>query len=179
MRRKSRFLLFCWSLIPGAGHMYLGFMKMGVSLMLGFALATTVVGVSGLGILSALPLVVWFYSFFHANNLGSMSDEEFYNIKDNYLFFADGEDSLKAFATGKYRKAAAVALIIIGSVMLWDVFNDTLFNILGKELYNMYFREISHIINNYVPRLVVGIAIIWFGVKLIRGKKEEMDKLED
>ncbi len=45
-RKKSRFWLFMWSLIPGAGDMYLGFMKMGISLMLGFMALIVVTGIT-------------------------------------------------------------------------------------------------------------------------------------
>lgn len=33
IKRKSRFLTFVFSMLPGAGHMYMGFMKIGVSFM--------------------------------------------------------------------------------------------------------------------------------------------------
>ena len=36
-RKKSRFLVFILSFIPGAGEMYMGFMKQGVTLMAVFA----------------------------------------------------------------------------------------------------------------------------------------------
>lgn len=179
-KRKNRFLLFCCSLIPGVGEMYLGFMKMGVSLMSGFLLTSMVAGFSGLGILSAIPMVIWFYSFFHANNLGGLSVEELNSVEDNYLFIdLDDANVFKSSMTGKYRKGMAFVLIIIGISMLWDVVCDALYDVLGKELYYRYFREISNMISNHLPRLVIGIVIIWLGVKLIRGKKEELDKLED
>ena len=33
IRKKGSFLTFCFSMLPGAGEMYLGFMKRGASLM--------------------------------------------------------------------------------------------------------------------------------------------------
>ena len=36
-KKKGKLLTFCWSLIPGAGEMYLGFFKQGISLMAAFA----------------------------------------------------------------------------------------------------------------------------------------------
>lgn len=179
-KRKNRFLLFCCSLMPGAGEMYLGFMKMGVSLMSVFVLAFMIAGFSGLGILSAIAAVIWFYSFFHANNLGGLSVEELNSVEDNYLFIdLDDANVFKSSITGKYRKGMAFVLIIIGISMLWDVVCDALYDVLGKELYYRYFREISNMISNHLPRLIIGIVIIWIGLKLIRGKKEELDKLED
>ena len=37
-KKKSRFLSFCFSFLPGAAEMYMGFMKTGMSLMLVFFL---------------------------------------------------------------------------------------------------------------------------------------------
>ena len=35
-KKKSSFLTFCFSFLPGAGQMYMGFMKRGISLMSSF-----------------------------------------------------------------------------------------------------------------------------------------------
>ncbi|MCM1088985.1 MAG: hypothetical protein NC419_12580 [Muribaculaceae bacterium] len=179
-RKKNRFLLFWWSLIPGAGQMYLGFMKMGVSLLVMGALGMMITGWLKIGILSFIPIVVWIYSFFHANNLGGLSDEEFYQVEDVYLFGLDGDnaENLKNSLVGKYRKAAALILILLGISMLWDVVCDILYKILGNELYNRYFRNFAWGVGDNVPRLIFGIVVIWFGLKLIQGKKEELDLLE-
>ena len=37
-QKKSKFLTFCFSMMPGAAQMYMGFMKMGTSLMFLFFL---------------------------------------------------------------------------------------------------------------------------------------------
>ena len=50
-RKKSRFWLFLFSFMPGAGEMYMGFMKMGLSLMLGFMILVAIVGYTNLGVL--------------------------------------------------------------------------------------------------------------------------------
>ena len=42
-KKKNRFFLFCCSLWPGAGELYLGFMKTGLSLLGIFALSVVVV----------------------------------------------------------------------------------------------------------------------------------------
>lgn len=179
-RKKNRFLLFCCSLMPGAGEMYLGFMKMGSSIMVSFVLGMTFAGFSGLGILTVIPMVLWFYSFFNANNLGSMSIEELNNIEDNYLFIdEDGTNSIKALMAGKYRKVIAIVLILVGISMLWAVLCDVLIDIFGRGWFDKYFYRISHMFRNNVPRIIIGILIIWFGVKMILGKKAEIDKLED
>ena len=41
-KKKNRFLTFCFSMLPGAAEMYMGFMKTGVSLMSLFMLVIMV-----------------------------------------------------------------------------------------------------------------------------------------
>ena len=173
-KKKSRFWLFIWSLVPGAGHMYLGFMKMGISLMLGFMVLIAVAALTNLGVLAIFPIALYTYSFFHANNLGALNDEEFYSIKDQYLFGMEGLDSIEKMRVSisqKYRKIAAVVLIVIGAIMLWNIGFDILVDIFGGN--NYYLRQISYFMNNRMPRAVIGVAVIWIGISLIRGKKVE------
>ena len=171
-RKKSRFWLFICSLVPGAGEMYLGFMKMGLSLMLGFMILIAVASLTNLGVLSIFPTALYIYSFFHANNLGSLNDAEFYAIKDQYLFGMEGLDSLESIRvtiSRKYRKIAAAVLIVIGVLMLWNLAFDMLVDILGWD--NFYLRQIRYFMNDRMPRAVIAVAVIWIGINLIRGKK--------
>ena len=84
-RKKRGFWTFCFSLIPGAGEMYLGFMKRGVSMMCLFLGWFAFCGVTGFSIGMCLLPVMWFYSFFQVHNLVSLPDEEFYQQEDDYL----------------------------------------------------------------------------------------------
>ena len=85
-RKKNKFLTFCFSLLPGAGEMYLGFMKQGISLMGIFFLVWALSGMLNLPALLFVQPVIWFYSFFHVHNLNSLPEEEFYSLEDDYLF---------------------------------------------------------------------------------------------
>ena len=85
-KKKSKFLTFCFSVIPGAAQMYMGFMKMGVSLMALFALIILFAVWLNQGALATFCVIAWFYSFFQANHLASLSDEEFHMVEDGYLF---------------------------------------------------------------------------------------------
>lgn len=177
-KKKSRFWLFIWSLVPGAGQMYLGFMKMGLSLMLGFMVLIAVASLTNLGVLAIFPIALYIYSFFHANNLGALNDAEFYSIKDQYLFGMEGLDSLETMRVNisqKYRKIAAAVLIVIGLIMLWNMGFDILVDIFGWN--NYYLRQIGYFMNDRMPRMVIAIAVIWIGISLIRGKK--VDYIEE
>lgn len=180
-KKKNRFLLFCFSLLPGAGEMYLGFMKTGISLLSVFAICVMMTGYTGIGILAFVPFVVWIYGFFHANNLGALSDEEFYRIEDGYLFGIGeaGFDSIKESIARKYRKALAVILIILGASMLWQTFCRMLRHLVGSDFYYKYIARFTGIISDDVPKAIIALVIIWLGVKLIQGKKEELDKLDE
>ena len=52
--RKSRFLTFLFGMIPGAGQMYLGYMKRGVSLMGAFAVVLTIAAFLNIPVLTFL-----------------------------------------------------------------------------------------------------------------------------
>ncbi len=179
-KKKNRFLLFCLSFLPGAGEMYLGFMKMGLSLLSLFALTVIITVYSNIGVMGFAVFVICVYGFFHANNLGALSDEEFYKIEDEYLFGLGEKDmnSLKDFFMGKYRKVFAVILILFGISMLWQTFCRFLRHMVGSDYYYKYISRFMNTVSTDVPRMIIAFLIILFGIKLIWGKKEELDRLE-
>ena len=67
--RKSGFLTFLFSLLPGAGHMYLNMMKKGVCIMSLFFALWGVGAFLRLDFLQLLLPVVWFYAFFDVMNI--------------------------------------------------------------------------------------------------------------
>lgn len=167
-KKKNRFLTFCFSLLPGAAEMYMGFMKTGVSMMiLFFAVIMLSVGMRQ-GVLGMLAAVVWFYGFFHANHLASLPDEEFDQVKDEYLF---GMDALPGVNTvvEKYHKWVAWLLIFVGICFLWSSVTDLLRDVL-PDAYD-FIPIMMWRIGNYIPSLVIGAVIIFAGIKMISGKK--------
>ena len=170
IRKKSKFWTFWFSFIPGAAEMYMGFMKMGLSLMTIFfglfALSVTL----ELGPGMVLVAISWFYSFFHAHNLASMPEQEFYEIEDTYLFtVADTKQGGDLIRT--YRKTFAIVLIFIGGVLTWKTCMSLLYGIIPYMMYNALSNMTYRL-----PQLVVGIAIVYLGVAMIRGKKVELDE---
>lgn len=169
--KKSRFWVFVFSFLPGAGEMYMGFMKMGLSLMLGFMLTVAVVSIICMDTLAVIPVTIYIYSFFHANNIRTMDDESFASLEDNYLFGFDGIDSIKNKLVGKYRQIVAAVLIFLGLFMMMDIGFNLLCEALGWD--NEYLSTIYYFVRDEVPRFLIGIAIIWGGVVMLRGKKVE------
>jgi len=89
----SKFLTFLFSLLPGAGHMYIGLMKRGLSFMVLFAatIAATFMGstLRLTPILFAFALaipVVWLATFFDLWRYPRLNAEEKTNVQDEYLF---------------------------------------------------------------------------------------------
>lgn len=174
-KKKSGFWTFLFSWLPGAGEMYMGFMKMGISLM---GLFWGIIALSiffNTGFLMLIDVVVWFYSFFHANNLHAMDDEEFYTLEDHYLIPVDlDREFWNKITIAKYRRILAGILILFGAAVLWNSLLDLLYWMLPEFVWG-YVGTISR----YIPQIVLGIGIIAVGLMLIRGKKQELLEEED
>ena len=170
-KKKSGFWTFIFSFMPGAAEMYMGFMKMGVSIM-GLFLGLIIVGsFFAQGIFLVIDVVVWFYGFFHAHNLRAMDDEDFYALEDTYLFYVeeDGKKLWNNMVVSRYRKIAAAVLILMGVSILWNNILDLLYWLLPDIM-----QDFMYTISYRIPQVVLGIGIIAAGILLIRGKKEEL-----
>ncbi len=172
-QKKNGFWRLMFSLLPGAGEMYMGFMKMGLSLMSMFFVILAIATMLEIGPLMFVAAIAWFYSFFHVHNLASMPDEEFYAVEDEYLFkFAENEKQGKELIH-TYRNVIAAVLILLGIVMTWK----GLLYMIGRYLPEGFYWMIQDL-GYRLPQFVVGIAIIVLGVYMIRGKKQQLDDTE-
>lgn len=174
-KQKNRFWLFVFSLCPGAGHMYMGLMRMGLSFLLGFTVLVAVTAITGIDVLSVLPFTLYIYSFFHANNIGGMDAEAFAALEDEYLFGIGEWKISRLQLDRKNRNIAAVVCIVLGICMLWNVGFGMVSDYVGWD--NPAIRAVYYTMRDEVPRIVIAIAVIWFGVRLLRGKKSSF--LED
>lgn len=176
IKRKNNFLAFCFSLLPGAGHMYLGFIKHGVSLMTLFFGSLFIAIYLNIGALSLfLPIIVC-YSFFDTINKNSLSDQDFYALEDKYVFDIEADD-FKKLLQGKFRPAIALILIIIGIQLLFSNLYSLLLTFLPSRFSNLLYHTLLPLLNR-LPQLLIGLFIIALGLRLIRGKKINLD-LED
>ena len=169
-KEKSKFLTFCFSLLPGAGHMYMGFMKMGLSFMAMFFFGIFLSSFLDIGpLLVVLPLI-WFYSFFDCINKRYSSDEEFLLLEDNYLFSADELVKIDKGMFKKHRLLGGVLLIFLGGYLIWNNIINSLSRYMPSEVY-MALSNVTRV----APQIIVGAIIIAVGAKLIIGKKRECD----
>ena len=127
MSKKSGFLRFIFSLIPGAGEMYMGFMKQGVTLMVLFWGTIFFGGCLNVPLIMFPLPVIWAYSFFHVHNLAGLSDEEFYAQEDSLLF---DWNLFGQIEPKKGRKILAWVLIFIGVSVLWNFMKGMVFMVL-------------------------------------------------
>ncbi|MCI1967913.1 hypothetical protein [Clostridium luticellarii] len=168
--KKSNFLAVIFSFLPGAGHMYMGFMKMGLSLMAAFFTVIFLSSWLNIGpLLFILPLI-WFYSFFDCINKQSLPDEEFELLEDNYMFSIDKLINLDRNLFKKQRLFFGILLVCMGIYLIWDNVRYIIKPYIDSGVY----RILSNF-TGIVPQIIVGMAIIVIGVKLIMGKKKEGD----
>lgn len=167
-KQKNKFLTFLLALIPGAAHMYIGFMRKGLSLMgVTCALAILATSLNYAEIAFAFPLI-WFYSFFDAVNLNGLIAEEFDKQTDEPFYRYLFNDNAFRPVKGSYNVMIGVVVIVTGSLLL-------LVNIM-PIFYDLFPRGLTDVIQstlNRAPRFIVGMVILWLGIKLIRGKSRE------
>ena len=169
--KKSKFLTFFISLIPGAGEMYLGFYKTGASIMVLFFGGYGIFGYLFRPFICFLP-VLWFYSFFHTHNLNNMPDDEFYALEDDYLFHIQ-PSQLTSLAM-KYRKPLAFLLIFMGVGIIWNNINHILSSIARWFIWSDAITSFIRYWGNALPQLAAAALIIWLGWRLIQNKKETL-----
>lgn len=170
-QKKNKFYTFLLSFMPGAAEMYMGFMKNGISLMTIFVLSLIIPSVLHVNdAFIMIAMVFWAYSFFHARNLAACEDIAFTELEDEFVWesFLEGREIQISDPT--LRKWAAGAMIVFGIVLLWNQIE----NILYPLIPNKWWGTIAPLISE-IPQAATAILIIVIGVRMIKGKKEELD----
>lgn len=169
-KRKNNFLTFVFSMLPGAGHMYLGLMKAGLcymSLFFGICFLGSWLNVGPSLFIAA---IVWFYAFFDSLNIMSLEDEAFFALEDHFLWGMDGNLYQSIVKSNRHLKAGfGIGFIVLGLMILWENLFTTL-EVLYPEGMSWVFYRIQHML----PQLLFSFFIIWVGIKLILGKKQEL-----
>ena len=178
---KSKGLAVIFGFMPGAGHMYLGKMKRGMTLLLLFWGAMGLAMLLGIGALTIAMPIVWFYAFFDNLNLVSLTPEELKSAPDPFFFgLLDGVElsKLKIFQTKNV--ALGWGCVILGIIMLYNTFASSIVRSLSALLEHLGLStEWLWSIYYNIPQLVIAILIIGLGIHFMRGgkKKELPDEL--
>ncbi|SFU42923.1 hypothetical protein [Butyrivibrio sp. M55] len=169
-KKRNGFFVFCFSFIPGAVEMYMGFMKNGVSIMAAFVLlfALATLGWSYFTyIFLGMAVVAWFYAFFHAWNMYRLDGETLVKMEDRYIWTEFGVTGKIDIEEKKLRKGVAIGLLIIGLMALYDIVKDIIYQFVPGD----YWR----ITNSLVENVPVAVIFIFFGLKLIKNKKNDLE----
>lgn len=163
--KKSPFLIFCFSFIPGAGAMYLGYMKRGLGLITLFCLsimATAVIPLCGF----AIP-VIWMYSFFDTYNLRTQLW--------NGTAPADGFPLLDGTLRGVNLKSNALGKILGGGLILagsWMILRGFVQPVLNDLAIQLNIPMLHSLMDN-LWRLGISVLLIWLGVRLAFGERKK------
>lgn len=164
---KNGILTFLFAFCPGAGQMYQGYMKRGLSLITMFCVAF------GAGTLLevlyvAMP-IVWMYSFFDTFNLRAqiIADTA---PEDDYLVHFDPRDRRLARALLDSHKLVGWLLIAFGALIAYQ---NLIMNTLGDLVYRWghsspVFRAL-YLVMDSLPDVVVCVVLIVCGVWLVKG----------
>ena len=172
---KNGILTFIFAFCPGAGQMYQGYMKRGLSLITMFCLFV-VIGVSTLQVLTIGCAIVWMYSFFDTFNLraqiGAGTAPE-----DDYLVHFNWHDARMTQFMGESHKLVGWGLIALGAIVFY---NNIIMRVLGDVMWrwgqdNPVFRAI-YLMLDALPQIVVCVALIVCGMWLVRGPKNKKGK---
>lgn len=157
--KKSLFLTFCFSFIPGAGQMYQNYMKRGLSLMCIGAILLILAIMTETVIFVVPFFVVMAYSFFDTYNIrNEMGTEN--QTEDEYILEEFNFDKLKN------NKLLGIGVILIGVYIL---FNNILYGIARDTGLHVMLNFIRTI-RTYLPSLIVSAITIGIGMKMISKK---------
>lgn len=164
---KNGLLTLLFAFIPGAGQMYQGYMKRGLSLML-MCCAICVLAVLFSPIAFFL-LLVFMYSFFDTLNLRAQI--ALGNAPaDDYLVHLDPKDKRLARLLLDSHKLVGWLLIAFGALIAYQ---NLIMNILGDLVYRWghsspVFRAL-YLVMDSLPDVVVCVVLIVCGVWLVKG----------
>ena len=164
---KNGLLTLLFAFIPGAGQMYQGYMKRGLSLML----MCCVIGVLAMlfAPIALFLMLVFMYSFFDTLNLRAQI--ALGNAPaDDYLVHLDPKDKRLARLLLDSHKLVGWALIAFGALIAYQ---SLIMNILGDLVYRWghsspVFRAL-YLVMASLPDVVVCVVLIVCGVWLVKG----------
>ena len=174
--KKNGILTLLFACIPGAGQMYQGYMKRGLSLITMFCLFIIVGSATGLDALVVGCIVVYMYSFFDTFNLRAQIIAE--NAPaDDYLVHINWKDKRMQDFMMDSHKLLGWGLIALGGLVAYEniimrVFGDVMWR-WGQN--NPFFRAV-YLMLDELPEIVICVALIVCGLWLVRGPKGKKNR---
>ena len=167
--QKNGILTYLFAFVPGAGQMYQGYMKRGLSLITLFFLC--IMAGMLLEPLVLTALIVWMYSFFDTFNLRAQFIAGTAPADDYLVHFNTKDARLTLFFRDSH-KLVGWALIALGAMVAYEnvimrVFGDVMWR-WGQN--NPVFRAF-YLMLDELPQIVTCVALIVCGLWLVRGPK--------
>lgn len=136
------------SLIPGAGHMYLGYQKKGLAYMTLFFFTIFFMGWLNLSFLLFLVPIIWFYAFFDA----------FHTVSGNTV--EDMEIDILDLLPKINHEYIGIGFIVLGVVIA--------FQKMFLPAIDIY---LNYQIRNFIQTSIVSLIFVFLGILMIRKKK--------
>lgn len=169
-QKKNKFYTFLLSFVPGAAEMYMGFMRLGLSIMCLFVFSIMTVFFFNAEIFLFITAIIWCYGFFHARNLAACSEEIFNSLKDDFIWAGIAHGKNIEISNPVVRKWGAGILILTGLTLLWQNVERLLYVLIPDSWWSFTAPFVERL-----PQIIIAVLLIRIGIALIRGKKEEID----
>lgn len=168
--KKNGILTFLFAFVPGAGQMYQGYMKRGLSLIT--LLFLCIMAGMLLEPLVLTALIVWMYSFFDTFNLRAQFIAGTAPADDYLVHFNTKDARLTLFFRDSH-KLVGWALIAFGALIAYE---NIIMNLLNDVLWrwgrdSVVFRAF-YLVMDRLPDVVLCVALILCGVWLVRGPQK-------
>lgn len=157
-----KFLTYFFSIIPGGGHMYLGLMKRGLQIMLGFFGIIALTNI----ISFAEPLIffcvlIWFFGIFDVRQYAhkKLNNQPY---KDEVVF--------DVHLNTVNKKLVGFVIIAFGGFVLFDNSMDLI-----------KFFDVEYRIINMIKESILGLGLIGLGLYLLKlhSNRKEVLQIED
>ena len=167
---RNGLLTLLFAFIPGAGQMYQGYMKRGLSLIL-MCCAIGVVAMLFSPIAFFL-LVVFMYSFFDTLNLRAQIATGT-APEDDYLVHLDPKDKRLAQMLLDSHKLVGWVLIAFGVLIVYqNIIMEMLNEVLWRWGKNSVVFRAFYLVMERLPDVVVCVALILCGIWLVKGPRK-------
>lgn len=167
--KKNGILTFLFAFVPGAGQMYQGYMKRGLSLITLFFLC--IMAGMLLEPLVLTALIVWMYSFFDTFNLRAQFIAGTAPADDYLVHFNTKDARLTLFFRDSH-KLVGWALIALGAMVAYQ---NIIMRVLGDVMWrwgqNSPVFRAFYLMLDELPQIVTCVALIVCGLWLVRGPK--------
>ncbi|WP_339164326.1 hypothetical protein [Siminovitchia sp. FSL W7-1587] len=154
--KKSKSVAALLSIMPGAGHLYLGLQKRGIQLMAAFLFSIYILDVLSLGLFLFIIPIIWFYSFFD-----SMQKASLYGT-------GEVEDEPLVSYLANHQKWLGLGLIVLGFYYLVMNIFIPLAEPALEEFLNTNFYDFVY---GYLQQAILCLILIGGGIKVLMGKK--------